>query len=270
MKHALAVLGAGNMAEAIVRGVTAAKILAAGDIVAADPSEARRAVFASLGIQTHENAATAARDASAILLSVKPQMMNDVLAEISPVLWDGTTIISIAAGTRTGSIESKLPPRVNWRVVRVMPNTPMLVGEGASAICAGAHATKEDLAFATKLFESAGVVAEVTEDQMDAVTALSGSGPAYFFYLVEQMIAAGERMGLSPKHAALLAKQTASGSAKMLLGSDETPQELRRKVTSPNGTTHAAITHMESQSMGQIIIDAILKAEARGKELGSK
>lgn len=270
MTSSFAVLGAGNMAEAIVRGVVAKGLLRASDIIAADPSEARRAVFTSLGARVVACAIDAVKDAATVLLSVKPQMMNDVLHEISPAINPNALIISIAAGTRTASIESKLRPGVNWRVVRVMPDTPMLVGEGASGICAGSHATSGDLALTKKLFESAGVVTEVEEDKMDAVTALSGSGPAYFFYLVEQMIAAGEKMGLTSEQAALLAKKTAQGAAKMLVTSPDSPQELRRKVTSPNGTTHAAITHMESHQMNQIIIDAILKAEARGKELGSK
>jgi pyrroline-5-carboxylate reductase len=270
MKYDLAVLGAGNMAEAIVRGILSAGIMRAERIVAADPVAARRVVFESLGISTHNRAGEVAKDARAILLSIKPQMMNEVLSEISPVLSSDVPIISIAAGTRTDSIESRLRGDVNWRVVRVMPNTPMLVGEGASGICPGRHATKDDIALARRLFESAGVVTEVTEERMDAVTALSGSGPAYFFYLVEQMIAAGEKMGLTADQSSLLARKTALGAAKMLMTSSDPPQELRRKVTSPNGTTHAAITHMESQNVDQIIIDAILRAEARGKELGSK
>lgn len=268
MQYQLAVLGAGNMAEAIVRGAITAGVLLAEQIIAADPSSARREVFQSMQIKTVERAAEAAKDASVILLSVKPQMMNDVLAEIAPIVAAQTLFISIAAGTSSGAIESKLRGGVNWRVVRVMPNTPMLVGEGASGICAGKHATADDLALTRKIFESAGVVTEVNEDRMNAVTALSGSGPAYFFFLVEHMIAAGVKMGLTPEQSAMLAKKTALGAAKMLITSEDTPQELRRKVTSPGGTTHAAITHMESHQMPQIIVDALLAAEQRGRELG--
>jgi pyrroline-5-carboxylate reductase len=148
-----------------------------------------------------------------------------------------------------------------------MPNTPMLVGEGMTALAPGAHATADDLQKARRIFESAGAVIELAEDLIDAVTALSGSGPAYFFYLAEQMIAAGVAMGLSPEHARTLVTRTALGAAKMLNESPDPPQELRRKVTSPGGTTQAAITHMESQGLAQIVQDALRAAERRGKEL---
>jgi pyrroline-5-carboxylate reductase len=150
-----------------------------------------------------------------------------------------------------------------------MPNTPMLVGEGMVALARGANATDADVATARALFESAASVIEVPEDQIDAVTALSGSGPAYFFFLVEHMTRAGVEMGLSAAHAHLLATKTALGSAKMLMTSADTPQELRRKVTSPGGTTHAAISHMESAGMPQIIVDALKAAQQRGRELGT-
>jgi pyrroline-5-carboxylate reductase len=145
----------------------------------------------------------------------------------------------------------------------------MLVGEGMVALARGAHATAADVAAARSLFESAASVIEVPEDQIDAVTALSGSGPAYFFFLVEHMVRAGVELGLSPEHAHQLATKTALGSAKMLTTSSDTPQELRRKVTSPGGTTHAAITHMESKEMPQTIVDALKAAHRRGRELGS-
>jgi len=180
-----------------------------------------------------------------------------------------TLVVSIAAGISTAFIEKHLGGGKRWRVVRVMPNTPMLVGEGMSGIARGANASDEDMATVRRLFESAGEVVEVTEDKMNAVTAMSGSGPAYFFLLVEQMIAAGVDMGLSPQHARQLAAKTALGAAKMLATSSDDPAELRRKVTSPGGTTHAAITHMQAQNVPQAIVDAIKAAERRGRELGS-
>jgi len=150
----------------------------------------------------------------------------------------------------------------------VMPNTPMLVGRGMSALARGAHATAEDLRTTRRLFESAGAAVEVREDLMNAVTAVSGSGPAYFFFLIEYMIKAGIEMGLAPEIAHRLAVQTARGASEMLATSDDSPQELRRKVTSPGGTTHAAIGHMESARVGQTIIEALKAAEQRGRELG--
>jgi pyrroline-5-carboxylate reductase len=267
--HSLAILGAGNMAEAIARGVTGASLFTPAQIAAADPSPQRRELFQhELYIRATEDNADAVRDADIVLLSVKPQTMADVLAGLASSLRDDALIVSIAAGISTGFIERGLGGGKSWRVVRAMPNTPMLVGEGMVAIASGANATAADLATARKLFESAADVIEVPEDQIDAVTAVSGSGPAYFFFLVEHMTRAGIEMGLSPQHAHQLAAKTALGSAKMLLTSTDTPQELRRKVTSPGGTTHAAITHMESQGMPQTIVEALKAAQRRGRELG--
>jgi pyrroline-5-carboxylate reductase len=267
--HSLAILGAGNMAEAIARGVTRAGLFTPAQIVASDPSSQRRELFTrELNIRSTEDNREAVRGADIVLLSVKPQTMADVLAGLAPALRDDALIVSIAAGISTGFIERGLGAGKPWRVVRAMPNTPMLVGEGMVAIAGGANVKHDDLTTARKLFESAAAVIEVPEDQIDAVTALSGSGPAYFFFLVEHMTRAGVEMGLSPQHAHQLAARTALGSAKMLLTSTDTPQELRRKVTSPGGTTHAAITHMESQGMPQIVVDALKAAQRRGRELG--
>jgi pyrroline-5-carboxylate reductase len=192
--------------------------------------------------------------------------MDAVLASLAPTANPSATIVSIAAGITCASIEKHLAPRP---VVRTMPNTPLMVGLGAVAIASGTNARAEHLAQARRLFESVGVVVEVREDQLDAVTALSGSGPAYVFYLVEQMIRAGVEMGLSPEIAHRLATQTALGAGNMLAtaGADS-PAELRRKVTSPGGTTHAAIEHMAAQRLDVIIVEALKAAERRGQELG--
>lgn len=144
----------------------------------------------------------------------------------------------------------------------------MLVGQGMVAVAAGRHATAYDLAGATRIFAAAASVISVEEDKLDAVTAMSGSGPAYFFYLVEQMVRAGVELGLTPEQSHELAVKTAVGAAKMLVSSTDSPQELRRKVTSPGGTTQAAITHMESAGVGQSIIQAIKAAHQRSRELG--
>ena len=204
-----------------------------------------------------------------LLLSVKPQQMAPALSGIGAALDPAALVVSIAAGIRSASIEKHLGAGRAWRVVRVMPNTPMLVGDGMSAIARGAHATPDDLATARRIFNSAGAVVEIDENKMDAVTALSGSGPAYVFYLVEYMIAAGAEMGFSQEQARQLAIRTVAGAAKMLDGSMESPQELRRKVTSPGGTTQAAITHLESRGFGPTLVEAIKAAERRGKELSA-
>jgi pyrroline-5-carboxylate reductase len=177
-------------------------------------------------------------------------------------------VLSIMAGIGTAFIEKHLGGAKLWRVVRTMPNTPMLVGEGMVAICGGAHASPADLTEARKLFEVAAAVIDVTEDKMDAVTAMSGSGPAYFFYLVEHMIRAGESLGLTADQSRTLAIRTAAGAARMLATSSDTPQELRRKVTSPGGTTQAAITHLEQHRAGELIVEAIAAAAKRSRELG--
>jgi pyrroline-5-carboxylate reductase len=268
MRFELAIIGAGNMAEAIAHGVIIGGVLKPNQIIAADVSADRRELFKEkLSIEAIESPADAASQASTILLSVKPQNMKDVLAELKPLVADSALFISIAAGISTKFIEENLAPK-KCRVIRTMPNTPMLVGEGMVAVAAGLRATKTDLNYARKIFAPAATVIETSEDKLDAVTALSGSGPAYFFYLVEQMIRAGIEMGLSPQESHTLATKTALGAAKMLIGSTDSPQELRRKVTSPNGTTHAAITHMQENNFEAIVVDALKAAQRRSKELG--
>ncbi|HVT90609.1 MAG TPA: pyrroline-5-carboxylate reductase [Tepidisphaeraceae bacterium] len=269
MAHELAIIGAGNMAEAIARGLLSGRVFTADQLVAADVSPQRRDLFSSsLKIQTHDSPAAAAKDAQRILLSVKPQNMKDVLVELKPVVTDQTLIISIAAGISSRFIEQNLSP-VACHVIRTMPNTPMLVGQGMVAMAAGSRATKTDLADAHRIFAPAASVIEVSEDKLDAVTALSGSGPAYFFLLVEHMIRAGVEMGLSSDEAHILATKTALGAATMLTASSDSPAELRRKVTSPKGTTHEAITYMEQHNLPQTIVDALKAAQRRSRELGS-
>jgi pyrroline-5-carboxylate reductase len=274
MPYALGIIGAGNMAEAIARGILSKQVLRPSEMIAADTATARRELFTSeLKIKAVDDNAAVAGDAQTILLSVKPQHMAAALAAIAPIMSPKTLIVSIAAGISTAFIEKHLGGGdegggKNWRVIRTMPNTPMLVGEGMVAMAAGAHATKDDLAAARKLFEAAAEVIEVAEDKMDTVTAVSGSGPAYFFLLVEQMIRAAEELGMTSEQARLLATKTAAGAAKMLATSADAPQDLRRKVTSPGGTTEAAVTHMTKQNWPQITVDAIKAAEKRGKELG--
>jgi pyrroline-5-carboxylate reductase len=269
MKYELGILGSGNMAEAIVRGVLNAQRLTPQQIIAADVSAERRKFFQDeLGVIAIEDNAAVARQSRIVLLSVKPQMMQAALGGIGKVMSADSLVISIAAGISCEFIESALGETAAWRVVRSMPNTPMLVGQGMVAVAAGKNATADDIAAARHLFECAADVIEVFETQIDAVTAISGSGPAYFFFLVEQMIAAGIQLGLSPEQSRKLAAKTALGAATMLTTSPDSPAELRRKVTSPGGTTAAAIASMESHGLPQIVIDAIKAAEKRSKELG--
>ena len=271
MSYDLAFIGAGNMAEAIARGLISSSTLLPDKMIAADLSPERRKLFeGQLKIKAVVEAADAARDAQAILLAVKPQQMDAALASLSGVITDKTLVISIAAGVSTRAIETGLGLGTSWRVVRTMPNTPMLVGLGAVALAPGKFATRADVTAAAKYFEPAAVVIDTTEDKLDAVTALSGSGPAYIFYLIEHMIAAGIELGLSPEHAALLAKQTALGAATMAKTSPDDPAPLRQKVTSPNGTTQAAVESLEAAGVGVQIRDAIRAAQVRSIELGAR
>ena len=264
----LAIIGAGNMAEAIVRGILSSNVLAANQIVAADVSNDRRAIFEQLGVKTVAGNADAVRGAKRVLLSVKPQVMKAALEQMAAALAPDVLLISIAAGISSAFIERSLGSGTRWRVIRTMPNTPMLVGQGMVGLSRGTYATPDDVRDATRLFEAAASVIELPEDQLHAVTAVSGSGPAYFFYLVEQMVVAGTALGLSADQALQLASKTALGAATMLAASADSPAELRRKVTSPNGTTHAAITHMEAAGMTRTIQDALKAADRRSRELG--
>ncbi|MCG3181293.1 MAG: Pyrroline-5-carboxylate reductase [Phycisphaerae bacterium] len=264
----LAIVGAGNMAEAIVRGVLGAGLLAPQQIVAADPDAKRRELFGQMGVEAVESATAAVRPASRILLAVKPQTMSAVLAELAGVARPDALIVSIAAGVSTWRIESALPGQ-SRRVVRVMPNTPMLVGRGMSVLVKGSHATDEDLHWARRLFDAGGETLVVDDEALiDAVTAVSGSGPAYFFYLIENMVAAGQAEGLSEADAVKLAAVTCQGAAMLLLESGQPPRELRRKVTSPGGTTQAACDLLDARGVKEAMIDAVRAAAARSRELG--
>ena len=269
MPYDLAFLGAGNMAEAIARGLLTSNALTADRLAAADVSADRRKLFEStLKIATFASNADAARDAQAVLIATKPQQLEAALAGLGEVLTDKTLVISIAAGVTTRQIETALGLGTHWKVVRTMPNTPLMVGLGAVALAPGAFATKADVVAAKRFFEPAAVVVETTEDKLDAVTALSGSGPAYVFYLIEQMTAAGVELGLPPDQADLLAKQTVLGAATMAKSASEPPAELRRRVTSPNGTTQAAIEHLDAMQVGPNLRAAITAARDRSVELG--
>jgi pyrroline-5-carboxylate reductase len=271
MAYHLGIIGSGNMAEAIVRGVLRGNVLAADQMIAADVSPERRELFANkLGVRAVEtNAEVAQEKPRCLLLSVKPQQMAAVLAALSAGLSADTLVISIAAGISSAFIATHLGSRAAWRVIRTMPNTPMLVGKGMVAIARGENATGQDVVDARQIFECAAEVLEIPEKLMDAVTAVSGSGPAYVFYLVEKMIEAGVDLWLSPEDARKLAVQTVVGAAAMLASSTDSPAELRRKVTSPGGTTQAAITHLDEYGVGDRIRQAVIAAAKRSRELGA-
>ncbi len=265
LRHSLCFIGAGNMAEAIARGIITAGIVPPAQIAAIDPSGERLDIFErQLHIQRGPDAALSAARADCVILAVKPQKITEALTELKRGIGPQTLLISIVAAVSTKFIESMLPP---VRVIRVMPNTPMLVGSGASGLCRGTLATAEDMAAARKLFGACGATVEVPEHLMDAVTSLSGSGPAYVFFLVEALASAGKKMGIPNAEAELLARQTIIGAGKMLAESPDSPVELRRKVTSPGGFTEAAIQSMETNGFPALIEAALAAAQQRGRQL---
>lgn len=265
MSYTLGFLGAGNMAEAIARAAIDKAIVTPGAMIASDPSPERRAVFQAMGIKTTADNAGVISEAEQLLLAVKPQVMEAAASDIAAHGNDDQILISIMAGIGSAKLCAAIgKPR---RVVRVMPNTPLMAGAGMAGIALGAHAREGDDALAMSIFSAAGEAVSVDEDAIDAITAISGSGPAYVFYLAEAMQEAAAQLGLGA-HAGLLVEQTIFGAAKLLKQSADTPAELRRKVTSPGGTTEAAINHMESNAVRDAIVSAIKAAHARSIELG--
>ncbi len=265
-EYQFGVIGGGNMAEALLRGVIAGNFLPHSAIVASDPLlERRQLLMRELSVACVDDNAAAGR-CTRVLLAVKPQVMGAVLTEIAPSVRDDALVITIAAGIPTSLLDEKLAGK--GRLVRVMPNTPMLVGAGISAVAPGPRATADDVRWVRQLFGSCGQTCEVAEEMMDAVTAVSGSGPAYFFYLIEAMIAAGVADGLDPDIAATLAMQTCAGAARLLIETGEPPEGLRARVTSPGGTTQAAVEMLDAAGVKDKLIAAVRAATARGRELG--
>jgi pyrroline-5-carboxylate reductase len=262
----LAILGGGKIGEALLSGLLRGE-RAPADIVVAEKHSDRAAYLADThGVKIVDPAA-AAGFAGTLLLAVKPQDIDALLGELAPAVGPGHVVVSVAAGITTAHIEAMLPDGV--AVVRCMPNTPALVDQAMTAISAGAHADEAHLAIAESLLAAVGRVVRVPENQLDAVTALSGSGPAYFFYLVEAMIDAGILLGLPRALAAELIVQTAIGAAVMLRDSGEHPVQLREAVTSPGGTTIAAIRELEVHGVRAALLAAIEAACARSRELGA-
>ncbi len=267
--YALGFVGAGNMAEGIVAGVLDAGVYEPGAIVAADPAAARRDLFAErFGVATTDDGLQVVGSADVIVLAVKPQVFGEVATVLAVGLSGDPLVLSIMAGWSSGAVAEALGGG-SIRVVRVMPNLPICVGAGVAGICAGASATSEDVATVERIFNAAGQ-SVVLDDEglMDAVTAVSGSGPAYFYYFTEAIVAGGIEAGLEPGQALALAQNTCLGAARMMLETGIDPAELRRQVTSPGGTTQAAIESMTGAGVPEAIKQAVLAAAKRSKELG--
>lgn len=288
----IAFLGAGAMGEALMRGLIEARVYAPREIVAFDVAAQRLQEIASaLGVRVAASGEEACRYADVVLLAVKPQAVASTLEPLSATLGApqpkkklkpsetqaretqarGTnkgdqTLISIAAGVSTQRLESFFTHAVPC--VRVMPNTPCLVGEAASAICAGAHANEKHIAQAHRIFDAVGIAFDVPETMLDAVTGLSGSGPAYVYLFIEALSDAGVKMGLPRAIATRLAAQTVRGSAQMILETKQHPGALKDAVSSPGGTTIAGLHALENGAFRGVVMNAVEAATKRSRELG--
>lgn len=265
----LAFIGAGNMAEAIIKGLLRSGTCTQDALIAtARRPERVTTLSTQYGVTAHNDNKLAVATADVVVLSVKPQVLDAVLVEIAPSLRPDTLVISIAAGFPLSAIAERLGEKT--RLVRAMPNTPSLVGEGACALAGGAWATATDLALAEQIFRSVGTTCRVEESQLDAVTGLSGSGPAYIFLVIEALCDAGVKVGL-PRYVALeLAAQTVLGSARLLIETGSHPAALRDQVTSPGGTAIAGLHTLEAGGLRTTLMDAVEAATRRARELGGR
>ncbi len=264
----LTFIGGGQMAEALIHGILGAGLLPAGRILVVDPAPERRRVLEErFGVQVFADSAGEPASSPVCILAVKPQVMDAVLSGLSRCLAPGPLVISIAAGIPIRFIEERLSS-LSPRVIRVMPNTPALVGAGAAALAGGAAAGDPDLELALALFRAVGEAVVVSEGDLDAVTGLSGSGPAYVFSFVEALVDAGVAAGLTRAVAERLVLQTVLGSVRLLQERGEHPAVLRAKVTSPGGTTAAGLQVLARAGFQGVVMDAVLAATRRSQELG--
>ncbi|SCB72651.1 pyrroline-5-carboxylate reductase [Pseudarthrobacter enclensis] len=272
MSNRIAFLGCGSMNEAILGGLVEAGTNPA-DIVAtvrraeraAELAERYHGITAIAGEEEPDNNRQAAKGSDVVILGVKPVGIADMAREISPALSPGTVVVSVAAAVSIAQLEAALPP--GQPVIRTMPNTPSRLGRGVISVSPGTHCTPEQLQAVKDLMQGAGTVVEVPEEQVDALSAISGSGPAYAFYLAEAMASAGEELGLDRELAVLLARETVAGAGFMLAEPGADPSALRKSVTSPNGTTERAIATFDEQGIPSIIAAGARAAADRAAEI---
>ncbi len=270
---AVAILGTGSMGGAILGGLLNPDVTVSGGIRVTNRTEAKAAALrrdsvTSYSTDTDPNANLAAvTGARVVIVAVKPPMVPDLLREIGPSLEPGSVLISVAVGVTTAAMEGLVPDEV--AVIRAMPNTPSLVGRGVTGLSEGSRVSAEQLALAEQLFGTVGTVIVVPEEKLDALSAISGSGPAYVFYLVEQLTATAIELGFTPDEAARMVGGTFAGAAELLSASGTEPAELRRQVTSPGGTTERAIAELESADLKGLFDRAAAAAMARAAELAA-
>jgi pyrroline-5-carboxylate reductase len=268
----IAILGTGSMGKAILSGLLAAGTSPAKIRVTTKSQSSAEAISSNHGIRatalesdTSANVSSA-KDADLVILAVKPVMILETLKEIAAVLKPNCLVVSVAAGITTAAMEQQITG--NAAVVRAMPNTPSVVGLGVTGISKGSNVTDEQLDLAVTLFSSVGKVLVVDESKIDALSTISGSGPAYVFYFAEKLITAAKSLGFSDQEASMMVKETFLGSATLLATSSSSPEELRQQVTSPNGTTMQATGRFDSADLEKIFVEATEAALARAKELG--
>jgi pyrroline-5-carboxylate reductase len=264
----LGLIGAGRMATALARGFIEAGIMRADAIRASDPVATAREAFQreAPGVEVDDDNALVVKRADVVLLAVKPQQMADVLAGVRDSISREALVISIAAGITLERLASGLA--AGQRIVRVMPNTPCLIGRGASCFSLGQYATKIDTETVAALLSAVGAAFEVPESQLDAVTGLSGSGPAFVYSMIEALTEGGIACGLPAELAAELAARTTVGAAEMVLQTGETPAVLRDRVTSPGGTTQAGLAVLQEKKFHDAVVAAVVAATRRSAELG--
>lgn len=264
----IALIGAGRMATALARGFINARIMRAEAIRASDPVPAAREAFEREvpGVQVADDNTSIVEHAEIVILAVKPQQIGDVLAEVRGTVSRDALVVSIAAGITLERLASGLPP--GQRIVRVMPNTPCLIGRGVSCFSLGPHATEADAEKVSSLLSAVGATFQVSESQLDAVTGLSGSGPAFVYSMIQALTEGGVAAGLPPELAAELSARTAAGAAEMVLQTGETPAVLRDRVTSPGGTTQAGLAVLKHQGFQASVVEAVAAATRRSAELG--
>ena len=262
----IALLGGGKMASAIVRSLLRAQLYGPEQIVVSEPSESSRSAFAGTGIRLTADNTAAAKDADVIIVAVKPWVVPNVLSGIGATLTPDQLVVSIAAGVGLTAMEQVLP--TGTPLIRVMPNLCLQIGEGATALCPGVHATAAHLATTQAIFEAGGRCVTVTEAQMDAVTGLSGSGPAYVCLIIEALADGGVKAGLPRDVAQTLAAQTVLGAARLILESGEHPAVWKDRVATPGGTTIAGLAALEESAIRSGLIQAVQAASDRSRELG--
>jgi pyrroline-5-carboxylate reductase len=268
----IAILGTGSMGKAILSGLLTAGTSPSNIRVTTKSKASAEAISSSLRVQATalETDSTAnsstAKDAELVILAVKPVMILETLKDVEAVLKPNCLVVSVAAGITTSAMEQQLSG--NAAVVRAMPNTPSVVGLGVTGISKGSNVSDDQLDLAVKLFSSVGKVLVVDESKIDALSTISGSGPAYVFYFAEKLIAAAKSLGFSDQEASMMVKDTFLGSATLLATSPSSPEELRQQVTSPNGTTMQATGRFDAADLEKVFIEATQAALARAKELG--